>query len=131
MQQDEESLEDFVERLMYNVQREGQTDMGKDVLKIILLHGIKEDYLDMLNLLGKGDISKEPFENIVDLCRRYLRGSSRTNNCDKGLDQDVFNRTKKSSNRGATWVEIGNILENFKNEMMSSVSSKIDVLREK
>ena len=67
MQKDEESLEDFVERILYNVQRAGQTDMGKDVLKIILLHGIREDYLDMLNLLGKGDISKEPFEDIVNL----------------------------------------------------------------
>ena len=42
--------------------------MGKYVLKIILLRGIREDFLYMLNLLGKGDISKEPFENIVDLC---------------------------------------------------------------
>ena len=50
--------------------------MEKDVFKIILLHGIREDFLDMLDLLGKGDISKEILEKIVDLCRRYLRGSS-------------------------------------------------------
>ena len=102
MQKEEESMEDFVERLLYNIQRVGQTDMGKDVLKIILLHVIREDWLDMLNLLGKGDISKESFEETVDLCRRYSRGSSRTNNRDKGLDRDVFNRTHKSSNGGAT-----------------------------
>ena len=57
--------------------------MGLDVLKIILLHGIRDDYLDMLNLLGKGDISKECFENIVELCKRYSRGSSRSNKWDK------------------------------------------------
>ena len=56
MQKKEESLEDFVERLLYNVQRAGQTDMGNDVLKIILLCGIREYFLDMLNSLGKGDI---------------------------------------------------------------------------
>ena len=67
--------------------------MGKDVLKIILLHGIREDFLDMLNLLGKGDISKESFEEIVDLCRRCSRGSSRTSNRDKELDRDVFSKT--------------------------------------
>ena len=33
MQKEEESLEDFMERLLYNVQRAGQTDMGRDVLK--------------------------------------------------------------------------------------------------
>ena len=86
--------------------------MGLDVLKIILLHGIRDDCLDMLNLLGKGDISKEYFGNIVELCKRYSRGSSRNNRRDK---QDK--------------LEIGDLLKNFKIEMMSSISSKIDVLR--
>ena len=67
VQRDEEILEYFIERILYNVQREGQNTIGLDVLKIILLHGIREDCLGMLNLLGKGDISKEPFENIVEL----------------------------------------------------------------
>ena len=47
---------DFVERVLYNVQRARQTNMGLDVLQMILLHGIMEDFLDMLNLLGKGDL---------------------------------------------------------------------------
>ena len=75
--------------------------MGLDVLKIILLRGIREEFLDMLNLLGKGDISKESFEDIVELCRRYSIGSSRTNKWDK-LERDVFDRKHKSSNGGAT-----------------------------
>ena len=78
VQRDDEILEDFVERILYNVQRTGQTNMGLYVLKIILLHGIRDDFLDMLNLLGKGDISKESFEKIVELCKRYSRGSSTT-----------------------------------------------------
>ena len=86
MHKDEESLEDFVERLMYNLQRAWHTDMGKYVLKIILLCGIRENLLYMLNLLGKGDILKEYFEEIVNLCRIYSRGSSRTSNHDKGMD---------------------------------------------
>ena len=61
VQKEDESLEDFVERILYNVQRVRQTNTGLDVLKIILLHGIRDDRLDMLNLLGKGDISKEYF----------------------------------------------------------------------
>ena len=51
--------------------------MGLDVLKIILLSGIRDDFLDMLNLLGKGDISKESFKKIVELCKRYSKGSSK------------------------------------------------------
>ena len=104
--------------------------MGVYVLTIILLRGIREYFLGMLNLLGKGDISKEPFEKIVELCRRYSRGSSRTNKWEK-LEQDVFDGTQKSSNGGATRVEIGNLLETFKTDIMSSISSEIDVLRMK
>ena len=132
MQKEDGSLEDFVERLLYNVQRDGQMNMGLDVLKIILLHRIRDDFLDMLNLLGKGDISKESFEKIVELCKRYSKGSSRNNKQDKRdkIERDVFDRTQKSSNGGATHAEIGNLLENFKTETMSSISSKIDVLRE-
>ena len=66
--------------------------MVLDVLKIILLRWIGEDYLDMLNLLGKGDVSKESFEKIVELWKRYSRGSSRNNKRDK-LERDVFDRT--------------------------------------
>ena len=83
VQKEDESLEYFVERILYNVQRPGQKNMGLDVLKIILLRGIRDDCLDMLNLLGKGDISKDSFEKIVELCKRYSRGSSRNNMQDK------------------------------------------------
>ena len=97
VQEDYESLEDFVERILYNVQRARQTNMELDVLKIILLCGIRDDFLDMLNLLGKGDISKESFENIMELCKRYSKGSSRNNRWDKQdkLERDVFDRTQK------------------------------------
>ena len=54
-------------------------NMVLDVLKIILLCGIRDDYLDMLSLLGKGDISKESFKNIVELCKRYSSGYSKNN----------------------------------------------------
>lgn len=56
----------------------GHIDVGDDILKIILLQGIRDDCLDMLNLLGKGDISKEKFQDIVELCRRCSGGSSKT-----------------------------------------------------
>ena len=69
----------------------------------------------------------------MELCKRYSTGSSKNNRRDKRdkLEHDVFDITQKSSNGGATRAEIGNLLENFKTEMMSSISSEIDVLREK
>ena len=58
VQKEDEILEDFVEKCLYNLQRSSHVDIGKDVLKIILLRGIREDCMDMLNLLGMGDISR-------------------------------------------------------------------------
>ena len=98
MQKDDEILEEFVERLLYNLQRPGHVDIGRDVLKIILLGGIREDCIDMLNFLGKGDISKEYFDHIVDLCRRYSRWYSRTSI----RYQNVFTRAQKTTSGGAT-----------------------------
>jgi hypothetical protein len=57
-------LEDYVERLQYNLQRSKHSDLDKDILKTILIQGMRDDCLDMLNLMGKGDISKEPYNDI-------------------------------------------------------------------
>ena len=68
-QKEDESLEDFMERLQYNLQRSDHPDMSKDILKSILLRGVRDDCLDMLNMLGKGDISKESYDEIINLCK--------------------------------------------------------------
>ena len=49
--------------------------MGFDVLKIILLHGIRDDFLDMLNMLGKGDISKESPRSLSKKLWNCVKGT--------------------------------------------------------
>ena len=78
VQKEYESLKEFVKRLLYHLKRSGHADIGRGVLKIILLRGIREYFMDMLNLLGREVISREYFDHIVDQCRRYSRGSSKT-----------------------------------------------------
>jgi hypothetical protein len=107
-QKEDETLEDFVERLQYNLQRSGHPDVSKDILKAILLKGVREDCLDMLNMLGKGDISKESYEDIVDLYKICSRGSKRNKSATKDT---TFSRVQKSANGGTTRAEIGNLLE--------------------
>jgi len=67
-QKEDESLEDYVERFKYTLQRSGHSNLDKDILKIILLQAFHEDSLELLNIVGKGDISKESFEVICELC---------------------------------------------------------------
>ncbi|CAF4285833.1 unnamed protein product, partial [Adineta steineri] len=57
-QQEEESLEDYVERMIF-------------------LKGILEDYIDMLNLMVVGDVSQKSFVDIVELFQKYSRSKSK------------------------------------------------------
>ena len=126
IQKEDENLEDFVEKLQYNLQRSSHPDVSKDILKTILLKGVRDDCLDMLNMLGKGDISKESYDEIVNLCKRCSRGASRNRSNSRDT---TFSRVQKSSSGGATRAKIGNLLEGFKTKMLSSFASKIDTLQ--
>jgi hypothetical protein len=126
MQKEDENLEDFVERLQYNLQRSSHPNVSKDILKTILLKGVRDDCLDMLNMLGKGDISKESYNEIVNLCKRCSRGASRNRSNSRDT---TFSRVQKSASGGETRVEIGNLLEGFKTKMLISFASQIDTLQ--
>jgi len=54
---DNETLEEYVEWFHYNLQRSPHTTLPKEVLRAILIKGLKEEWLETLNLMGKGDIS--------------------------------------------------------------------------
>jgi len=56
-QKEEESLEDYVEQFNYNLQRSKHSNLDPEILKTIFIRGMRDDCLDNLNLLGKGDIS--------------------------------------------------------------------------
>jgi hypothetical protein len=102
--------------------------VSKDILKTIFLKGVIDDCLNMLNMLGKGDISKESYEDIVNICKRCSRGSTRNKSATKDT---MFSRVHKLANGGATREQIGNLLEDFKTEMINSFSSQIDTLQVK
>ena len=76
-QKENESLEDCVERFKYLLQRSGHSDLDKEILKVILLQSFLEDSMELLNIVGKGDISKETFEGICELCIQCSRGLTR------------------------------------------------------
>ena len=126
MQKEDENLEDFVERLQYNLQRSSHPNVSKDILKNILLKGVRDDCLDMLNMLGKGDISKESYGEIVNLCKICSRGASRNR---LNSRDTTFSRVQKSASGGATRAEIGNLLEYLKTKMLSSFASQMDTLQ--
>ena len=124
-QREDESLEDLVERLEYNVQRLGHLDLDPNILKTKLLRGIRDEHLDILNLLGKGGISKESYQDILTLCLRSSQGTSRS----QTQPNDTFSRVQKSTNGGVTQAKIGNVIDNFKTNILSTLTSQLDICR--
>jgi len=72
-----ETLEEYVERFQYNLQRSRYAILPPKILKTTMIKGMKDQWVETLNLMGKGDIYQEYYENIIQLCIRCSRGSTR------------------------------------------------------
>jgi len=88
---------------------------------------MKEQWIETLNIMGKGDIYQENFSDIVDLCIRSSRGSTRI----KLVEYDQFVRDNKISREGVTRVELGNLLENFKTDIIGTLTTQLDIVQAK
>ena len=76
-QHEDENLEDYLERFVYNLQKSKQSTLNSDNIRTIFLKGVRDDYINVLNLMGAGDISFLPFDQISELCRKYSRGKGK------------------------------------------------------
>ena len=116
-QQEDESLEEYLERFSYNLQKSKYNSLTPEMIRTIFMKGIREEYLDILNVMGKGDISYLPFDEIQDLCQKYLRGKARTGK------RDIITKVNKSANSGISRAELGNLLEDFKTDLLSTLGT--------
>jgi hypothetical protein len=97
-QSEDESLEEYLEKILYNVQKYKQTNLPLDVICTIFLKGILDEDLDSLNLMGAWDIFHLPFPKIVELCKKYSRGNDK-----RGQGQrDIVTKETKSISNGVT-----------------------------
>jgi hypothetical protein len=62
-QSEDESLEEYLEKFLYNMHKSKQSNLPLDVIHTIFLKGISDENLEALNLMGEGDISHLPFPN--------------------------------------------------------------------
>ena len=51
---------------MYNVKREKLHHLGSDTLKTLLLRIIRDEWIDLLDLMSRGDIYQLSFEEIFE-----------------------------------------------------------------
>ena len=124
-----ETLEEYVEWFHYNLQRSpyASLPLPDNVLKTTLIRGMKEQWIDTLNIMVKGDIYQENFADITELCIRSSRGSTRL----KLAEHDRFARDNIISAKGVTCAEIGNLLENFKTDILGMLTTQLDIMHAK
>jgi len=126
IQGEDEILEDYVERFRYNLQKSKHKYLEKDILKTLLLKGIKDEFLELLNLIGKGEVFQLSYDDVCELCIRYSRGISKA-----GKNSREFSSffSKSATRTGDIRVEINVLFENFKVDFISSLNSKLDFLQ--
>ena len=62
---EKDTLEEYVERFQYNFQISPYGTLPGELLKATLIKGMKDEWVETLNLMGKGDICQEAYDNIV------------------------------------------------------------------
>jgi hypothetical protein len=120
-------LEEYVERFQYNPQRSPYGTLPSEVIKATLIKGMKDEWVETLNLMGKGDIYQETYDNIIHLC---IRCSCRSTQTRSGM-QTPLTKNSNITSGGVTRAEVGNLLENFKTDILSTLTTQLDVLQAK
>jgi len=125
-QQDYESLEYFLERFTYTLQKSKYNGLQDEAIKNLFLKGVLDEYIDTLNLMASGDIYQKDFEALSELCRTYSRSRGKTV---KSMREPINKNTKVPTSGGVTRIELGNLLENFKIDILGTIGSQLDTLK--
>jgi hypothetical protein len=124
-QSEEETLEDYLERFLYNYQKTKQFSLDTAIVRTIFLKGVRDDCIELLNLMSSRDVYQNPFADIAEYCKRYSRSQAKTG---KGI-RDPTNRIVKPTSGGVTRIELGNLLEIFKIDILNIISSQLDTIK--
>ena len=80
--------------------------------------------------MADGDISHKNFAHIGEMCKKYSRSRGKvTKKIREPFSRNV--RGNVPSSGGITRVEIGNLLENFKTDILGAMGSQLEALQAK
>ena len=84
---------------MCNVKREKLHHLGSDTLKTLLLRTIRDEWIDLLNLISRGDVYQLSFEENCETYKHISRRKARVG---------------KSASRLVSQAKLGHLLDDFK-----------------
>ena len=88
--------------------------LGFDTLKTLLLRTIMDEWIDLLNIMSRGDTYQLSFEEIFEKFKSISRGRE---------------RLSKSTLTLVSQDELGNLFDNFKTKILSNISEQVEMLR--
>jgi len=112
-QREDEILEDLTGRFMYNVKRGKLHHLGSNTLKTLLLRTIMDEWIDLLNLMSRGDVYQLSFDEICEICKHISRGKARVG---------------KSASRSVSQTKLVNLFDDFKIEILSNLTKQVEML---
>ena len=74
-QKEDEILEDYASRFLYNLQRSTEHDLNESSQKHLFLRGVEDTCVQALDLIARGDITQSTWEDI----KRYYKNQLRAN----------------------------------------------------
>ena len=114
----DEIVEDYEERFQLSYRR-AKCTLDPESLKLVLLRGIRKDMLETINMLYGGDIYHLSYDDIKTILKNHSRAARKKGRASQALVSSSPS-TKSINNL------IGNMLEDFKSEMLHTFSLQMD-----
>ena len=124
---EDEILEDYLERFIYTLHESKYNDLREDAIRTLFLKGISGDLLESINLMEADNISHKKISQIDEMCKNYSRSRGQV----VKKFQEPFSRNVRGnvpSLGGVTRIELGNLLDNFKTDILGAKGSQLDAL---
>jgi hypothetical protein len=110
IQGEDESLEYYEERFQLNDKTNAIYTLDKESLKLVLLKGVRKEWMETMNLLVNGHIFQLPYDDIKQFFKNFPSTTSKNNRGHRG----TIAQSSKGTIIGLTKSEIKNLLQDMK-----------------
>lgn len=117
----DESLKDY-EEIFQLIYRRSNFTLDPKSLKLVPLRGTKEDMLETINVLSRGDIYQLAYVDIKIVFKNHSRVNMKKGRSIQGLVNSSPSTTSIKN-------EIGDMLEDFKSEMKHTFGLQMDTMQ--
>lgn len=114
-QKEDESLENYISRFMYSLQRNTEHELNEEFHKLLFLRGIQDGCTEALDLMAGGDITQSNWDDIEKICLKYSRAIGKRG---RGYKPAIG----RTNGLGASKSKITHLLSDFKQDIIKNMA---------